>query len=119
MFFGREIELEQLENFLTRSTAAIAVCCGRRRIGKSTLIEFATKKYPFYEFYGLPPREGLSNQHQLDHFARMLSKYFSIPFVQFSDWQEAFDLLAGLTKQGCHVIFFDEISKYGSCLLKL
>ena len=113
MFFGRESELVQLENFLTRPTAAIAVCCGRRRIGKSTLIEHATKGYPFYEFYGLSPRDGISNQNQLDHFARLLSKYFSIPLTPFSDWQEAFDMLAGLTKQGCYIIFFDEISWMG------
>lgn len=113
MFFGRESELEQLESFLIRPTAAIAVCCGRRRIGKSTLIEHAAKGYPFYEFYGLSPRDGISNQNQLDHFARLLSKYFSVPLTPFSDWQEAFDMLAGLTKQGRYVIFFDEISWMG------
>lgn len=113
MFFGRESELEQLEDFLKKPTAAIAVCCGRRRIGKSTLIEQAASEYPFYEFYGLSPREGITNQNQLDHFSRLLAKYFSVPFVQFSDWQEALDMLAGLTKQGCYVIFLDEISWMG------
>ena len=113
MFFGREEELEQLANFLKKPIAAIAVCCGRRRIGKSTLIEHACKNYPFYEFYGLSPREDISNSHQLDHFSRLLSKHFSIPFVQFTDWQEALDMLAGLTKQGHHVIFLDEISWLG------
>lgn len=113
MFFGRESELEQLENFLQKPTAAIAVCCGRRRIGKSTLIEHVTKGYPFYEFYGLSPREGITNQNQLDHFSRMLSKHFSIPLVKFSDWQEALDMLAGLTQRGHYVIFLDEISWMG------
>lgn len=110
MFFGRESELEQLEIFLKKPTAAIAVCCGRRRIGKSTLVEHATSGYPFFEFYGLSPREGITNQNQLDHFSRLLAKHFSVPFVSFSDWQEAFDMLAGLTKQGRYVIFFDEVS---------
>ena len=113
MFFGREPELEQLDNFFKKPIAAIAACCGRRRIGKSTLIEHAAKGYPFYEFYGLPPREGITNQDQLDNFSRLLSKHFSIPFVQFSDWQEAFDMLAGLTKQGNYVVFLDEISWMG------
>lgn len=113
MFFGREFELDQLENFLNKPIAGLAVCCGRRRIGKSTLIERAAKKYPFYEFYGLSPREGISNQDQLDHFSRTLSKYFSIPSVNFIDWQEALDLLAALTKQGKFVIFLDEISWMG------
>lgn len=113
MFFGREFELEQLENFLKKPIAGIAVCCGRRRIGKSTLIQHAAKKYPFYEFYGLPPREGITNQDQLDHFSSMLAKKFSIPKMTFNDWQDALDMLAALTKQGQYVIFLDEISWMG------
>lgn len=113
MFFGRDFELEQLENFLNKQIASLAVCCGRRRIGKSTLIEHAAKEYPFYEFYGLSPREGITNQNQLDHFSRSLSKYFSVPFILFNDWQEAFDMLASLTKHGHYVIFLDEISWMG------
>jgi len=114
MFFGRETELEQLKSFLKRPIAGIAVCCGRRRIGKSTLIQRAAKGYPFYEFYGLSPREGISNQDQLGHFSRLLSKHFSIPTVKFGDWQEALDMLATLTKQGPYVIFLDEISWMGA-----
>src|SRR3984893_1550763 len=114
MFFGREAELKQLKNFLDRRVAGIAVCCGRRRIGKSTLIQHAAEGYPFYEFYGLSPREGITNQDQLDHFSRLLSKHFFIPVVKFSDWQEALDMLAALTKQGQYVILLDEISWMGA-----
>lgn len=113
IFFGREFELQQLENFLKRPLAGLAVCSGRRRIGKSTLIQHAAKGYPFFEFYGLPPREGMTNQDQLDHFSRLLVKHFSIPKVKFNDWQEALDMLAILTKQGPYVIFLDEISWLG------
>jgi hypothetical protein len=114
MFFGREEEIEQLDDFFKRPTAALAVVCGRRRIGKSTLIEHAASRYPFYEFYGLSPREGITNQDQLKHFSRTLSKHFSIPLVQFSDWQEALDMLATLTKKGECILFLDEISWMGS-----
>ncbi len=113
MFFGREFELDQLENFLKKGIAGIAVCCGRRRIGKSTLIQFAAKGYPLFEFYGLSPREGITNQDQLDHFSRLLVKNFSIPNIKFENWQEALDMLAILTKQGQYVIFLDEISWMG------
>jgi len=113
MFFGREMELEQLENFLRKPIAALAVCCGRRRIGKSTLIQHAGRNYRFFEFYGLSPREGITNQDQLDHFARLLSKNFSVPKMNFGDWQEALDMLAALTKQGPYVILLDEISWMG------
>jgi AAA+ ATPase superfamily predicted ATPase len=113
MFFGREYELEQLEIFFNKPAAGLAVCSGRRRIGKSTLIEHAAKGYPFYEFYGLSPREGITNQNQLDHFSRQLSKHFSVPIVKFMDWHEALDMLAALTKRGHYVVFLDEISWMG------
>lgn len=113
MFFGREFELEQLEIFLNKPIASLAVCCGRRRIGKSTLIEYAGKKHPFFEFYGLAPREGITNQDQLDHFSQTLSNYFSLPFVKFSNWLQAFETLASLTRHGEFVILFDEISWMG------
>ena len=113
MFFGREYELEQLEGFFKKPNAGLAVCCGRRRIGKSTLIEHAAKGYPFYEFYGLSPREGITNQDQLNHFARLLAKHFSMPLITFNDWQEALDTLASLTKKGEYIIFLDEISWMG------
>lgn len=113
MFFGREYELEQLEIFFRRPLAGLAVCSGRRRIGKSTLIEHAAKGHSFYEFYGLSPRDAITNQDQLDHFARQLTKYFSIPFIPFTDWHDAFHTLATLTRQGEFVIFLDEISWMG------
>jgi uncharacterized protein len=62
MFIGREKELKQLKEFEKRNTAGIIVCSGRRRIGKSTLIEHFGEKSRFIEFYGLAPRENLTNQ---------------------------------------------------------
>lgn len=113
MFFGRKFELDQLQAFLDRNLAGIAVCCGRRRIGKSTLIQCAARDYRFVEFYGLSPRKGATNQAQLDHFSRLLVKNFNIPLVKFDDWQDALDMLASLTQEGQYIIFLDEISWMG------
>jgi AAA+ ATPase superfamily predicted ATPase len=110
MFIGRVAELQQLAIFFNRSIAGLAVCCGRRRIGKSTLIEYAAKGYKFVEFYGLSPREGSSNKEQLSHFSKLLAKQFYIATPTFSDWQDALDMLAALTRQGPYIIFLDEIS---------
>ncbi|NGX39864.1 MAG: hypothetical protein KR126chlam1_01201 [Chlamydiae bacterium] len=110
MFFGRKSELQQLQIFFERNRPGIAVCCGRRRIGKSTLIQHATKNHHFVEFYGLSPRKGAGTQAQLNHFSRLLAKNFNIPKVKFDDWQSALDMLAGLTREGEYVIFLDEIS---------
>jgi hypothetical protein len=110
MFIGREAELHKLQEFKNRENAGIIVISGRRRIGKSTLVEHFAAKSRFLEFYGLPPREGLTPQDQLDHFGELLGLAFHLPPMQFGNWNQALDMLAGLTAQGEIILFFDEIS---------
>ena len=110
MFIGREEELIQLKEFKKRKVAGIIVCCGRRRIGKSTLIEHFGERTRFLEFYGLAPRENLTNRDQLDHFGELMGLRFNIPAMKFDNWNQALMALAGLTSQGRVIIFLDEIS---------
>jgi len=109
-FIGRDYELNRFKDFLAKPVAGMAVVCGRRRVGKSTLIEQACKSIPFYEFYGLGPRENIDNSHQLAHFGELLGTSFGLPPQHFRNWNEAFDVLAKLTKEGRVAILLDEIS---------
>lgn len=110
MFIGRESELQKLREFQTRKTAGMIVVCGRRRIGKSTLIEHFAPQKRFLEFYGLAPRPGLTSQDQLNHFSELLGLAFKIPPIKFDNWNAAFSTLAGLTSKGRWYILLDEIS---------
>lgn len=110
MFIGRKRELKQLEEFKNRKVAGIIVCSGRRRIGKSTLIEHFGKNNRFFEFYGLAPREDLSNREQLDHFGELMGLRFNVSAMKFDNWNQALSTLAGLTSKGRTIIFLDEIS---------
>ena len=58
-FFGRESYLEKLSALWRKSTSSFVVVAGRRRIGKSTLVEeFADRsKCDFIELVGLAPDE--------------------------------------------------------------
>ncbi|MGH8259077.1 MAG: AAA family ATPase, partial [Steroidobacteraceae bacterium] len=110
-FVGREAELAQLRRVARLPKASLVVCRGRRRIGKSTLIErFAEGFGHFYEFQGLAPREQIENRHQLDNFARQLAEQHGLPSVQLRSWHEAFALLARMTDGQHALIFLDEIS---------
>lgn len=112
LFLGRERELEHLNLLRERAKASLVVVRGRRRIGKSTLIEkFAEKSY-FLEFAGLPPDEDetITAQDQRDSFARQLSLQFSLPQLQATDWADLFSLLAKHTKRKRVTILFDEIT---------
>jgi len=111
-FVGRDTELAQLRRTARLAKAGLIVCRGRRRIGKSTLIEhFAHEEFEhFYEFQGLAPREALDNRHQLENFSRQLAEQHRLPPLQLQSWHEAFALLARLTEGQRALIFLDEIS---------
>lgn len=110
MFIGRKDELAQLKAFKQRKVAGIIVCCGRRRIGKSTLIERFSEHTRFVEFYGLAPREEIKNSDQLDHFGELLGLRFNLPAMKCENWNQALMTLAELTSIGKVIVFLDEIS---------
>ncbi len=111
MFVGRDREIKQLSNLFALKKASIAACRGRRRIGKSTLIqEFGKNAEVFFEFQGLPPREGISNKQQLNAFSEQLAGQTKIPRLKLESWYQAFSLLAGLITGEKTVILLDEIS---------
>jgi hypothetical protein len=110
MFIGREVEIQKLKDFKKRGIAGIVVVCGRRRIGKSTLIEHFAEGSRFLELYGLAPREGVTPQDQLDHFGELLGLAFQLPSMKFDNWNQALDMLAGMTTKGEVIILLDEIS---------
>lgn len=114
MFVGREYELGLLKGCLKRDSAVLVVCQGRRRIGKSTLIQEFGEKYKFYEFFGLAPRENITNADQLRHFGELMGGVFGIPAMNFNNWNDAFSTLAGLAAKGRVIILLDEISWMGS-----
>jgi AAA+ ATPase superfamily predicted ATPase len=111
MFVGRENELQLLNGLFDLKKAAIAVCAGRRRIGKSTLIQqFGKNAKAFLEFQGLPPREGITKKNQLNAFSEQLAKQTSLPKLNLESWYQAFSLLNNVIKNERTVILLDEIS---------
>lgn len=109
-FIGRKYELKRLSTVLDSSAASFIVINGRRRIGKSRLIQEFAKPFPFFRFAGLVPRKGLKAQDQRNEFARQFREQFKIPMVKKNDWGEIFSQLALQIKKNRVVILFDEIS---------
>lgn len=113
-FVGREKELRLLNDLLLKKVSNLVVIKGRRRIGKSRLIqEFAQGKI-FHIFTGLPPEAHATAQSQRDEFSKQLSKQTGLPEVQADDWSKLFQLLAEKVQKGAVIILFDEISWMGS-----
>ncbi len=113
-FSGRIQELASLRRFLKKKSSSLIVVRGRRRIGKSRLIEEFAKGYRFYSFAGLAPTEHTTAQSQRDEFARQLSEQVALPEVKADDWGKLFHLFSEKIQKGRVIILFDEISWMGS-----
>ena len=116
MFIGREEQLEQLDALWRKNVASLVTCRGRRRIGKSTLVEeFARRsRVKFLKVEGLPPEEGVDNETQLKAFADQLSEQMGREIAQPTDWFAAFAILNEcISPKAKTVVLIDEISWMG------
>ena len=113
MFFGREDLIGRLEALFGKRTASLVTCRGRRRIGKSTLIEkFAEHAGArFIKIEGLKPRPKLDNGKELENFAAKLAAQTHCDSSVPDNWLNAFLRLDGVVRDdGRTVILLDEIS---------
>jgi len=114
MFVGREPELSKLSNLILKDTASLVVVKGRRRIGKSRLVdEFGKSFSKYYKFAGLPPTENLAGIDQKKEFKNQFEQQFKVPGIDCSDWSHLFYHLAAQTRKGKVLILIDEISWMG------
>lgn len=113
-FIGRKPELQELNKLLKKNTSSLVIIQGRRRIGKSRLIEEFAKDHQFYQFSGIPPTSKTTNQTQLNEFSRQLNIQTGLPEIIADDWSKLFILLADRIKQGRLIVLFDEITWMGS-----
>ena len=113
-FIGRQQELAELELLLDKKVASLVAIRGRRRIGKSRLIEEFGKSAKFYEFSGLPPTKQTTAKKQRSEFVRQFKEKYGYSSVEVDDWGDIFSLLAKQTARGRVIILLDEISWMGS-----
>ncbi len=113
-FIGRNRELAELQELLTKKSASLVVIRGRRRIGKSRLaLEFSQSFEHAYIFSGLPPTEGITAKIQREEMRRQVQEQ-RIPSFGGDDWGDIFYDLAQKSKQGKVLIVLDEITWMGN-----
>ena len=77
-FFGRQRQLDLLNQLKKKQTSSLVVIKGRRRIGKSRLIrEYITssKSTTSYTFVGIPPDPKTTAQDQRDQPREARERY--------------------------------------------
>jgi AAA+ ATPase superfamily predicted ATPase len=114
-FVGRHHELQQLNLLLKKRTSSLVVVKGRRRIGKSRLLEEFGKSFSrVFSFSGLYPTKKTTTKDQMDHFGWQLGTTVGeLPFKD-DDWNSLFLRLANYTRDSQVLIILDEISWIGS-----
>ena len=101
-FVGREYELDALQSLTEKQAASLVVVTGRRRIGKSRLVEeFADRheKYGRVFISALAPQPGITPARQRKAFAEQMELALGLPPVQHESWLNLFLHLARGTEK--------------------
>ncbi len=107
---GREKEIKKLDKAMQETEAQLLVVYGRRRVGKTFLInEYFSNKYAF-KFTG---SEKQTTKEQLKNFTLVLNDVACSKYEIPRDWTEAFfnlrKYLETLDENEKQVVFFDEM----------
>lgn len=108
---GREREMDELQRSLESERSEFVIVYGRRRVGKTYLVDnFFNYEYDF-SFVG---GHRLTKQKQLRNFAKAMKKYAHLARQpKYASWDDAFDALEdfidGLPDDKRKVIFIDEM----------
>lgn len=108
---GRKNELAELRRCLDSDRSEFVIVYGRRRVGKTFLVDtFFNGQYDFAFVGG----NRLSKEKQLRNFSKALKKAAKLPVQpKFSSWSDAFDALEeyleSINESRKKVIFIDEM----------
>lgn len=109
---GRKEEQQILQKALASNEAEMVAVIGRRRVGKTFLVNCTYKKRIAFEITGI---QSAPLKRQLRNFKDQLSEFSqsSLPIKLPSDWLEAFQILRTYLKgqlgEEKKVVFFDEL----------
>ena len=115
-FFGRESEIGDLTALWNKRSGSLVTCRGRRRIGKSTLIEVFAKrsKARFIKIEGVRPKPEYSDKTELKTFARELAVQTRAEDSVPDNWLKAFIRLdREINDKERTVVLLDEVSWLG------
>jgi len=117
MFYGRQEQIEQLNRLLHKQVGSLVTCRGRRRVGKSTLIEHFAKGCGarFLKLEGIKPNAKYTNEHELKAFAEQLSVQTGAESSPPTNWLNAFVRLDREIRDDGRwtVVLLDEIAWFG------
>lgn len=114
-YFGRTDLENQLEDLCGKRVASLVTCRGRRRIGKSTLIEHFAQRIQarFIKIEGVKPKTGYTDETERTAFARQLAMQTDGEDSTPSNWLMCFRRLDRELDERRTVVLLDEVSWLG------
>lgn len=111
MLVGREAQSKIMDELLRTRRSEFLAITGRRRIGKTYLIDSNYKQHIIFRITGI---QNGSFQQQLTNFGVKLAEHANSPYsAPPNNWQEAFlqlkQYVKSLKKKNKYVLFFDEL----------
>ncbi len=118
MFVGRQRELSALSEAISKpgTRAKVIVLTGRRRVGKSTLIEqfsSSQKKLSFYKVTGKAPQKENRKIDELKHLSYQIMSTFEVPRPVLHEWEDGLYAIASYVKGGNCILMIDEVNWFG------
>lgn len=108
-FVGRHAEWERLTSIGHTKEPAILIVYGRRRVGKTELLEQVYAERNILKFEGI---RGKSQVDQKAHVLWQLSEYMQDPLIgklKMDTWVEVFKLIYDSVPEGKWTIYFEEV----------
>lgn len=108
---ARETQTKQIREIIDSPKSAFVAITGRRRVGKTFLIDQALSNHFSFRMTGI---QEANTKAQIINFTEKLAEYWKKPIVTVpKNWQEAFILfkqyLHTCSPKRKHVLFFDEL----------
>ena len=108
MFVGRNTEINELKNMLTTTKMEAALIYGRRRVGKTAIINEAIKGYSgtivHYEC------KKVSLESNLQMLSTLLVNQLGLANISFKDFNSFFEFVFALSETRQFVLIIDEFS---------
>lgn len=108
-FIGREREIEKLKKIADVEESSILIVSGRRRCGKTELIEQSYRHRNVLKFEGI---EGKDEDYQRSMVIRKLAQYANDPMINkmaTPHWLDVFEILYSFVKEGVWTVYFEEV----------
>jgi len=109
MFIGRCAEIKTIEAAANAGEASILVVYGRRRVGKTELIEHVLQGRNLIKLEGV---EDGNREAQMERVLYQLSKALDDRYIaqmRFKTWLELFDFIAGKISKGKWTLYLEEV----------